>query len=206
MPSESPTSKPTHTREPATSTATSSISPRPTRLAPGLVEPADGASVVGCETQIEFRWTSLGDLVGDEYYVLSVEHQLGTDEIWTKTTNWSIQDIDPFMGKSHNYLCGLAPNHWHVLVKERAGTKPDGQPSGEPRSAQSEMRTISWRPSDPSDGNGSSPPRETHEPPWPPMQAQESPGRSVGFGLFVLLGFIGLAVGRRTRRDDNGPQ
>ena len=182
------------TPEPTRAAASASPAPadRAVHPAPDLAEPQDGATYSGCKEQITFRWTSVGDLAEDEYYALSIDHNLGTDEIWTKKADWSIQDIDPFMDKSHNYLCSLKPTAWYVLVKRQTGASSEGQPSGPARGAVSQKRTITWAPSaDP--GKGGYP---TPSDGYLSGQASESPVQAVGFAIVTLSAVLGIVVSR----------
>jgi serine/threonine protein kinase len=209
-----PTNTPRTPDVPTSVPPSSTPSPRPTFAAPDLLEPVAGATFSGCQSDFAFAWSGLGQLAQDEYYVLTIEHALGIDEVWTKTTRWRIQAQDPFIGKSHGYLCQLNPTRWYVVVKQRTATKSDGQPEGRVRGVASEKRSFSWRPfAQPTEQPATEAPEEptpfpTEEPteqhptqePYPMRMPPTAHGQAAGIGVVMLLGLLGCLLSRQESR------
>jgi tetratricopeptide (TPR) repeat protein len=123
-----PTQIPTATQAPTatpTSRPTAPPTPTPEPLLPvtTLLEPEDGATFEGIETQIILKWKPIKPaLAPDEYYRLTMpynhEGQVWIDYVWTKETNWLVSQ--------RQYLLDLSDDGrfaWSVaLIREpRAG-------------------------------------------------------------------------------------
>jgi serine/threonine protein kinase len=127
-PVPSNTMLPTETPSPLPTATLAQISPTPTRPRPTatstprwfpppvLVGPADGMHYSGRGSNIVLSWEGVGQLGANEYYVVNIPHQRGTEFGWTKQTYWEIP----------KYLYDLAPSSrelkWQVRVERFAGT------------------------------------------------------------------------------------
>ena len=108
-------------------------------------------------------WQPEGELPAGASYEVSVAYlHLGEtwyDEVpWTQDTSWTLTE--------HSYLLDLSDDgqfRWLVQVVRQTGVDANGNPTGIPLSAPSEVRTLIWRRT--SDGGAETP---SVPPPLPP--------------------------------------
>ena len=160
------TPKPTATRRPTQTPTNTPVPPTPTPTvrwfsAPTLLEPADGATFSGYDAVITLRWTEVGTLAEDEYYVVSIPHTQGTDEQWVKTASCQ---VPAFL---YDYGFASRVYEWTVVVKRHTGTRPNGMKDGVPVGDPSPTWHFTWQYTGKPDqgGNGGQQPGWTPPPP-----------------------------------------
>ena len=108
--------------------------------APDLLSPDDGAVFeTGEDNPPTLKWTAVGALGPDEYYVVTIPHTMGIDEQWTKDTSLTLPRYLFRLGFSDRRY------EWDVRVKLHTGTKPNGGMDGVDRGEVSESRTFVWQ-------------------------------------------------------------
>lgn len=129
---------PTATRRPAPTRT-----PTPPYSAPRLIGPENQVEFRGGDAWIQLSWSSVGALVEDQWYAVSlrfmadgVVHYSGT---WTKETNWIVPSaLYTKAGQSERAF------QWDVTVMKQTGTKEDGGREGVALSPPSETRIFFW--------------------------------------------------------------
>ena len=112
-----PTATGTDTPTPAaTATPTRGQTAAPTArwlAAPSLIAPLQGASFAGWNAEVVLQWTSVGNLDGDEYYVVRIPYDAAgnTAEFWRKETSFQVPPN--FSGSE----VGFADRHYHWTVQ-----------------------------------------------------------------------------------------
>jgi capsular polysaccharide biosynthesis protein/LysM repeat protein len=172
-PTSTPTPSPTQTNTPSPTPRPSRPSPTPTKpavtstllTAPKLSAPLDQQEFQEND-DIVLVWEPVGNVPGDSYYAITVSYtHLGArwydDVPWTHGTTWTLSE--------HSYLLDLSDDgqfQWSVQVVRPTGLDANGRPVGEPLSALSEVRMLTWRRA--SSGGGQAPPGGPTKPPLPP--------------------------------------
>lgn len=171
-PTATATSSPTQTNTPSP-TQTNTPRPSPTTAAvietllpaPKLQTPLDKWEFQE-KDEIVLVWQPVAELPAGSYYAITVAYShLGAtwydDVPWTRGTTWTLSE--------HSYLLDLSDDgqfQWSVQMVRPTGLDAGGRPVGEPLSAMSEVRTLTWRRA--SSGGGQTPPGTTLPPPLPP--------------------------------------
>ena len=138
-----PTETPTAPPPTATQAPIPTPTPTPRFARPQLLGPGNESEFHGQGSRIELAWQAAGLLAEDEWYALSLRFLAGGlvqySGTRTKETSW----IVPL--ELHN-LAGQAEREfqWDVTVMVEIGTTPDGGRDGDPQSATSETRVLSW--------------------------------------------------------------
>jgi hypothetical protein len=119
-----------------------------------LLAPSDGQEF-SQGAEIVLSWQPVGELPSGASYEVIVSYmhfgERWYDEVpWTKDTNWTLS--------GHGYLLDLSDDgrfRWSVQVVHQTGVDANGNPTGIPLSAPSEVRTLIWRRA--SDGGAGTP-------------------------------------------------
>ena len=117
-------------------------SPTPTRAlhaAPTLLSPPDETYVIGSRSTIMLRWTDVGPLAADEWYVVRMPHPYGEEVGATRETEWQVP----------NYVWLLRPPSgrltWSVSVRVRTSEALPGNADMWPAAgAESALRSFVW--------------------------------------------------------------
>jgi len=149
-PSETPTAAPTATPTPLPPTFTPTAaptatptppSPTPTRAlhpAPVLLSPPEGMHFEPQET-IVLRWTDVGPLADDEWYVVRIPHERGEEVGVTRETRWQVPAYVWLLRPPSGRL------YWSVSVRVRAGEGIPGNADLWPAAgAESPPRSFVW--------------------------------------------------------------
>jgi hypothetical protein len=130
-----PTQAPTRTPQPPTLTPTATHALHP---APTLLSPPDGMHFEPQEA-IVLRWTDVGPLADDEWYVVRIPHERGEEVGVTRDTQWQVPA----------YVWLLRPPSgrlfWSVSVRVRASEGIPGNADLWPAAgAESAPRSFVW--------------------------------------------------------------
>lgn len=109
-------------------------------LEPRLIGPADGSRIARTD-EVLFRWISVDLLQPNEWYVLLIYPESGTNQsfpsVWTKATSYRLApDFAPAAGEQGGYS-------WQVSLA-RVQTSTDGQLIIEAASPASSVRRFNW--------------------------------------------------------------
>lgn len=132
-PTFTPTAGPTDTPRPPTPTPTRAPHP-----APALLAPPDGMHFEPQET-ILLRWTDVGPLADDEWYVVRIPHEYGEEVGVTRETQWQIPAYVWLLRPPSGRL------YWSVSVRVRITDEIPGNADQWPAAgAESPPRSFVW--------------------------------------------------------------
>ena len=111
---------------------------------PKLLQPENGESFYGLSRPVSFEWSPANrPLAANEYYVLAIKHNRGTDFTWLKNPSYTI-------GQDKEWLKEKGPNlEWRVVVANAQTSDPNSaqeSPVGKEVGAYSETRAFVWDP------------------------------------------------------------